>query len=439
MTRMTMKRLIERFLGWCVRISVARERPLIIAVAGSVGKSSTKTAIGIALGAGELGTRVAVSAKNYNNELGIPLAIFGCDAPGRSVWKWLVLIAKAKLVAFGLARLRAKTFVLEMAADHPGDLAYLTRIAPPTMGVLTAVGPEHTEFLGDVDGVLKEESTVLTVLPPDGVAVINADDPLVREAANDLSAKRTAFGMAEDAIVRLLSTEVAIDAAQPASSGLDVTVCLYNVQRTFRLVGTVGRPQAYAAAAAIAVGDAMDLDVDEMVGRIADRFHGMAGRMRLLEGIKHTWLIDDSYNSSPLAAHSAIRDLAAFPVSEGGRRIAAMGDMLELGSLSEEAHRDMGCAIAENGIDMLVACGTLAHVVAEAAVARGMSSDAVFTFAKSSEAGLFIQDRLKEHDVVLVKGSQGARMERISKELMAHPEKAEKLLVRHTKDWLERS
>lgn len=160
--------------------------------------------------------------------------------------------------------------------------------------------------------------------------------------------------------------------------------------------------------------------------------------MRLLEGVKRTWLIDDSYNSSPLAALSAVHDLSVFPVVEGAKRIAALGDMLELGSLAERAHVDMGRAVVEKGIDMLVACGTLAHIAANAAVEAGMPESSVFTFPDSREAGLFIQERLKQGDVVLIKGSQGARMERIAKELMAHPDKAEEQLVRHSKDWLAR-
>jgi UDP-N-acetylmuramyl pentapeptide synthase len=110
--------------------------------------------------------------------------------------------------------------------------------------------------------------------------------------------------------------------------------------------------------------------------------------------------------------------------------------MLELGALAESSHAQVGRAAAEAGIDMLVLCGTLAHVVADAAKQAGMSEDRIFLFAKSPEAGLFIQERLKQGDVVLIKGSQGARMEKITKELMAHPEDAKRLLVRQTAEWL---
>lgn len=433
-----MKRACEGFLGWCVRRTLRLRRPFVIGVAGSVGKSSTKTAIGVALGAGEAGSGVVASAKNYNNELGVPLTIFGADLPRRSVLKWAALLFRAFLSAVGLLPLRAQTFVLEMGTDHPGDLGKLIEIAPLNVGVLTAVGPEHTEFFGGVEGVLREESVIITSLTADDVAVVNADDPLVRRASEGIAAKVLSFGEAENATARILAAQPSVDPNDPEASGLAVDVALYGTTRRLLVKRTVGRPQAYAVAAALACAAAVDQDVGVALSRLESGYDGMPGRMRLLPGIKRTWLIDDSYNSSPLAAISAIRDLSSFPVEASGRRIAALGDMLELGSLAESAHAEMGKAVADAGIDMLVACGTLAHVVAASAVAAGMSEDSVFTFAKSADAGLFIQERLREHDVVLVKGSQGVRMERVTKELMAHPERAEGLLVRHTKDWLDR-
>ena len=429
--------MFERFLGRAVRASFERERPTVIAVAGSVGKSSTKTAIAVALGADE-GGRVVASRKNYNNELGVPLTVFGCDAPGRNPIAWLSLLAKAALARLGVAKLRAGTFILEMATDHPGDLAYLTSIAPPSVGVLTAIGPEHTEFFGSLESVAHEEGTIIRSLAPDGVAVVNADDPVAMAFTSGFEGSVYTFGESEEATARIVGTRIAIDASAPESSGLDVTISLLGSTRAFRLTGTVGRPHAFAAAAALATVNAVDREDALAVKRITEKYHGMPGRMRLLEGIKRTWLIDDSYNSSPLAALSAIRDLAAFLLADGCRRIAALGDMLELGALAEESHREVGVAVASAKIDMLVACGTLAHVVRDAAQGAGMPEENIVTFATSPEAGLFIQSKLKEGDVVLVKGSQGSRMERVTLELMAHPERAEELLVRQSREWKEK-
>lgn len=434
---MSFRSALERFLGSSVRVALARERPLVIAVAGSVGKTSTKTAIGIALGAHEEESGVIATKKNYNNELGVPLTVLGCDAPGRSPLAWVTLLGKALCVRIGVCHLPARVYVLEMGTDHPGDLAYLTSIAPPHLSVLTAIGPEHTEFFGSVEAVAGEEISILHALRDEGVAVLNADDDVIRTLAAPLKIQTYTFGVAEDATSRIVDHRLVIEEGYPQASGIEIRLSLIGTTRTIRLNGTVGRPQAYAVAAALAVVNAVDGDEALALERLEHAFFGMPGRMRLIEGIKHTWLIDDSYNSSPLAALSALRDLSDFPVQPGCRRIAALGDMLELGSLAESSHRQVGRAAVESGVDLLVVCGSFAGVVAEAAKAAGMSDDAVFTFPESREAGRFIQDRMKKGDVVLIKGSQGARMERIAKELMAHPEKAEDLLVRHTKDWLK--
>lgn len=428
----------ERFLGNCVSRSFRRERPLVIGVAGSVGKTSTKTAIGIALGAHEAGTGVVMTEKNYNNELGVPLVVFGCDMPHRSPVLWIQLLGKAFLTSIGLLKLRARVFVLELGTDKPGDLDYLINMTHPTIGVLTAIGIEHTEFFGSIEGVEREEMTLIRRLPADGIAVVNVDDRRIQNAIASLPVRQVGFGTGDTAMAQVFETRIEVDSEKPESSGLFVDISVFGKTRPLRLTGTVGRPQAYAVAAAIACVISIDADLKTAIRRLEEQFHGMPGRMSLIEGIKHSWLIDDSYNSSPLAVASALRDLASFPVVEGARRIAALGDMRELGALTEDAHREEGLLAAEVGVDMLVVCGTLAHVVARAAKEGGMPDEHIFTFANSAEVGLFIQERMKKGDVILIKGSQNTVfMERVTKELMAHPEEAGQLLVRQSAEWEE--
>lgn len=436
---MSLQSSLERYLGRCAAKAIHRNQPLIIGVAGSVGKSSTKQAIGIALGSQEQGSGVIATAKNYNNELGVPLTIFHCSAPGRSVFSWISLLGKATLCSWGLAPLDAKTFVLEMGTDHPGDLSYLVAMAPPQVGVLTAIGPEHTEFFGDVSEVAKEESTMVRCLPPHGIAILNADDPESQKISLPVGVARLTFGFHPQATARILETRVVVDEQSPEYSGMEMKIALFGTTHTVRLQKAAGKPQAYAVAAALLTVSSIDGDDRLAVDRLQRQFEGMPGRMRILRGVKKTWLLDDSYNSSPLAALSAVRDLAAFPIAEGNKRIAALGDMLELGSLSEDAHIQLGRMVAECGIDMLVTCGKLAHATGRAALEAGLAEEAIIHFDQSADAGRFIQDRMHQGDVVLIKGSQGARMERITKELMDHPEKAEQLIVRQTPDWLAKT
>jgi UDP-N-acetylmuramyl pentapeptide synthase len=313
------------------------------------------------------------------------------------------------------------------------------KMVRPKIGIFTAIGPEHTEFFGTLDNVAKEEAAIVTMLPKDGIAIYNADDPRVAEVCEQLTIKKMSFGMHESPNVKLLDFKIELNQTLPEASGVRLKYRIGHEDIELVLTGTVGRPQALSVAAGLAAVLATDGDLGIALKRLMMDFHGMPGRMRLIPGIKRTWLIDDSYNSSPLAALSAIHDLMEFPIEAGAKRIAALGDMLELGNLSEQAHLDLGKAAADSGLDLLVTCGTLAHVVAKGARQAGMPEEKIFTFAKSTDAGLFIQERLHEKDVVLIKGSQGTRMERITKELMARPDLAAELLVRHSPDWLARS
>jgi len=435
---MNMQKTLEKVLAMCVKRAMRREKPLVVGIAGSVGKTSTKDAVGIALGAKEAGSGVVMSEKNFNNDLGVPLTIYGQDMPKKSVVKWLKLLLKAKFSYLGLSKLRARTFVLELGTDRPGDLARLMSIVYPKVGIFTAIGAEHTEFFGSIDAVGEEESAIVRLLPPDGTVIFNQDDLRVSEACRDLPQQKISFGTDPLADVRLISKDVCLDKASPDNSGMLLKISFDGRVHDVTIKGTVGKPQAYSVCAALAATKAVGEDMATAMRRLQERFRGAPGRMRILPGIKRTWLLDDTYNSSPLAAFSALHDLSDFPVEENGKRIAALGDMLELGPLAEESHLQQGKEAADAGIDLLVACGTLAHVTARGAIEAGMPEDKVFTFPKSSEAGLFIQERLAENDVVLIKGSQGIRMEKITKELMAHPDRAAELLVRHDPDWLSR-
>lgn len=312
---MPLQKSLERYLGKCVRIAVKRDKPLIVGVAGSVGKTSTRAAVGIALGATEKGTGVVMSDKNFNNDLGVPLTIFGSGMPGKSPLKWLGLLAKATLGASGISRLHAKTFVLELGTDRPGDLARLMKMVEPKIGVFTAIGAEHTEFFGSIDNVAKEEAAIVTMLPKDGIAVFNSDDTRIREICGMLELSKTSFGMYESPDVDLLECAVHLDEARPEASGLRLKYRIGHEDLELALTGTVGRPQALSVAAALAVVSATKGDLGSAVKRLVMDFHGMPGRMRLIPGIKRTWLIDDTYNSSPLAAFSAIHDLLEFPLA----------------------------------------------------------------------------------------------------------------------------
>ena len=159
------------------------------------------------------------------------------------------------------------------------------------------------------------------------------------------------------------------------------------------------------------------------------------GRMNFLPGIKNTFIIDDTYNSSPEAVLLALNVLKRVRIDDKANKYAVLGDMLEIGSYTEEGHRLVGKAVVENKISQLIAVGERARDFIRGAKEVGMEDDYIFYFDKPEEAGRFLQNRIKAGDILLVKGSQGARMEKVVKELMAEPERATELIVRQEKEW----
>ena len=447
---MSLLQTLESWLSTRAAEIVRRERPLIIAITGTVGKSTAKLAIGALLNADDPATsKTRVSPKNYNNELGVALTVFGCAAPARSTIVWLRLMWKAWVMSHGWQSTGIRTFVLEMAADKPGDLARLVAIAPPDIAVVTAitaedptVAPVHVANYSSVDALVQEKATLIKALPPQATAILNMDDARVFAMRHLTSAHIITFGVADGADVRLVATRVMMEESEHGRvpTGLEIQLESFNRLRTLRLPGICGTPAAYSVAAAVAVGAALDVGL-ESVEDLPNHFQPLPGRMRIIPGIKFTTLLDDTYNASPPAVLSAVRDLAAMPLLESQRRMACLGEMRELGSHAEAMHRLIGAEVAKRGIDFFVACGTLASVMAEGARANGMREDQIKIFGDTPEAGEFLREWIRPGDVILAKASEGrhdgkgVRMERVIKSLMREPHRASELLVRQEKVW----
>jgi UDP-N-acetylmuramoyl-tripeptide--D-alanyl-D-alanine ligase len=318
-----------------------------------------------------------------------------------------------------------------MATDHHGDLEYLASIAPPDVSVLTAISEEHTEFLGDLDGVAKEEGSIVRALREHGTAVLNGDD--VRVAALRSDAKHALmFGFDETADVRAERVQPEL-ALGTVFTRFDLVIGGHRYP--VNLPNALGDGNVYAALAAASVALAFHVDPAVIPYGLAE-YQPPPGRLRVLPGIKDTMLIDDTYNSSPRAAELALKTFQQLPLRSNGRRVAVLGDMLELGALTEDAHYRVGQLAAHSGIEWLIGVGPSSATLCRGAREAGMADERVFHFQNSQEAGRFLQDRAHPGDLILIKGSQGIRTEKIVKEMMAEPERAEELLVRQSKDWL---
>ncbi|MDP3964122.1 MAG: UDP-N-acetylmuramoyl-tripeptide--D-alanyl-D-alanine ligase [bacterium] len=427
-----MKRLLQSILASLARGILRRYQPKVVAVTGSVGKTSAKEAIALVLGKKFL---VRKSGKNYNNEIGVPLTVIGIDSGNRNPFAWFSIIAKAWALTHGPKKEYPEVLVMELGADHPGDIRFLTNLVSPEIGVVTAVGPVHLEFFSTIEKVANEKGELIKGLPQKGWAILNADDDLVVPMKEASNAQKLTYGFGEKADVRLTDITVVYDTLPPHwPKGMRGKIIHAGNVVPVAFPGIIGRHQLYSPMAAVAVGLSMGMHLIEITKSLSE-YRSPAGRMNLIPGIKKTMLIDDSYNSSPVAAEEALETIQH--IQSKGSKYAALGDMAELGQYTETGHEEVG-VVASHSVDFIITVGEKSRTIAQAALSQGFPKDRVFRFDYAQEAGKFLQHRIKPGDILLIKGSQVARMEKVTKELMAEPLRATQLLVRQSPKWLKK-
>jgi UDP-N-acetylmuramoyl-tripeptide--D-alanyl-D-alanine ligase len=316
---------------------------------------------------------------NLNNELGLPLTLLKLEPDSERA-------------------------VLEMAMYDLGEIALLAEIARPAVGVVTNVGPTHLERLGTIERIAQAKAELVQALPSKGVAILNGDDPRVRAMGSLSKVGRVlTYGLGSDVDLR------ATDAVALGFSGVRFDLH-YQGETISAQTSLLGLHSVHTAMAAAAVGIAEGLTWPEILSGLADPDARV--RLKPLSGRNGSTVLDDTYNSSPASSLAALGFLQGLP----GRKIAVLGDMLELGSFEEAGHRKVGAAAAEV-VTALVTVGSLGRIIGQAAVERGMASDAVHTCDDNQAAAAEVKGLLKPGDVVLVKGSRGMAMEEIVAEL----------------------
>ncbi|MFH1890060.1 MAG: UDP-N-acetylmuramoyl-tripeptide--D-alanyl-D-alanine ligase [Candidatus Kuenenbacteria bacterium] len=413
-----MKKIIQFILIILSKLILWRYKPEVIGITGSVGKTSTKFAVATVLSAG---FKVRASQKNYNTEIGVPLAIIGCESPKYSVLGWIRVLIKGMSLLIRKDKNYPDILVLEMAADRKGDIEYLAGFTMPNVGIITAVGPAHLEFFGDVDVVLQEKASMLDYLKENGCAVLNMDDEKVAGLPSKREIRVIGYGLNDQAQVR--AENIYVDKEK---GGLNFKLGRDGSYVPVRLPYVLGKPGVYSALAAASTGIYYGMHLLQIAEKLKE-IRPVPGRLQLLSGIKNTRIIDDSYNSSPLSVKAALEVLLHLNCT--GDKFAVLGDMLELGEQTEQAHKQVGEEVASMGIDYLITVGERSTDTALAAKEYGMNEDRIYNFDNAEEAGKFLQDKMQEGDLILIKGSRGIKCEKIVKEIMAEPEKAKDLLV----------
>jgi UDP-N-acetylmuramoyl-tripeptide--D-alanyl-D-alanine ligase len=354
---------LQRLAGW------ARQNwdGALIGVTGSAGKTTTKDAIAHLLSAA---FPVGKTIGNFNNHVGVPLSILRLPD-------------------------NCKVAVLEMGMNHAGEIRELAKIARPQVGVVTNVGYAHIEFFESIDGIAAAKRELIEALPPDGAAILNADDPQVARFAGAHPGRSLSFGFSEGAGVRAELLETNGTGIRFRALGVDFETGMTGRHAVLNLLAAIATAQIFGIA-------------PERLREPVRTFS--AGKMRG-ERLDHNGITvwNDCYNSNPEAARSMLDVLEQ---TAARRRIAVLGEMLELGNSTAELHRQLGRYAAERGIDLLVGVRGAAKEMVEAAVGAGLPANAVWFFESPEEAGDFARAEARPGDAVLFKGSRGVRVER---------------------------
>lgn len=412
-------------------------KPKIIAVTGNIGKTSTKDAIFAAIATTYSARK---SYKSFNSEIGVPLTILGEDNQWSNPFGWLVLFTRSALRLIVREEYPA-WLVLEVGADAPGDIENITKWLKPDIAVLTQFGevPVHIEnYKNDRTLVVREKAFLPKALKKDGVFVYCGDDVDASQIAEGIMRTKVNFGFKKDNTISIHNDIFLYNTKETDKK--DLAGMQYELHTQDGKVvhierkGYLGRVYAAAGAAACAVAQVLDVDLN-LLDKALSEYTPESGRMRILEGVKDSVLLDDTYNAAPKAMKHALDTLQTVDVR--GKKIAILGDMLELGKHTEKVHKDIGKEVSQ-AAHTLITVGMRARFIAEGALNEGMNENNIFQFEDSRSAGKFAEGLIGEGDVVLVKGSQGIRMEKAVEELLRYPEMKEELLVRQSEEWRAR-
>lgn len=367
-----------RALGRLAALHRAKFSLPVVAITGSNGKTTTKEMTAAVLGAR---WRVLRTESSFNNQWGLPLTLLRLTPEHEAL-------------------------VVEIGTNQPGEIAYLAGLAAPTVGVVTTVAAVHTQFLGSLGGIREEKAALIRALGPEGAAVLNADDRRVADMARDTVARVTTFGLSETAAVRAVGDVI------ETAEGMRFTVEANGGRQALRLP-FVGRHNLSNALAAVAVGTVLGLSLTE-IARGLEAARPVKGRCvwRQADGVR---ILDDTYNANPASVQAALATAVAH--QQGSRLIVVLGDMLELGSAGEAAHREVGRQVAAAGAGLFVAMGSQMRGAVDAARQHGLAE--CYHAATFEDAVAHLLKRLAAGDLVLVKGSRGMRMERIADALAA--------------------
>ena len=428
------KKIIVLIITWQAKLIVKKYNPKIIAITGSVGKTSTKDAIFTVLSKFKT---VRKSEKSFNSEIGLPLTILGSPNGWDDPFIWLENIIHGLYLNIWKVKY-PEYLVLEVGVGKPGDIK--KNVIPwlkPDVVIITRFPdkPVHVEFFGSVEKIIEEKSALVTALKKDGILILNHDDEKVYSLHLKSNNKTVSFGMHENSTYHSVYPTYLYTMHNNIKIPIGINFKLEYNGNTFpvMLPNVLGVHNIGQASSAIACAHELGCDLLESIKAVSE-YITPPGRLSLIEGINNSIVIDDTYNSSPVAMDAALEVLKEI---EGKRKIAVLGDMLELGKFTEEEHHLVGEKVSDIA-NILVVVGPRAKFIAEGAIEKGFPVKEIYTFDSSKTAAKFLEGIVEEGDIVLIKGSQGVRLERAVEAIMEHKELKRTLLCRQDKEWQNR-
>ena len=389
-----MKKFLFAYLRFWAKKYLNRVKPQIIAVTGSVGKTSTKNAIFEVLRV-KYGGQVRKSEGNLNNETGVPLAILGITKSPSNPLGWLPVLVSCKLKSlFGK---KVQILILELAADKPDDIKYLTTFIKPNIAVLTSIGPAHMAAFGNIEKIIAEKTQLLKALPKNGWAVLNIDDENINKISLSDEYEEKTFGISKKADVIAQNIVTGIENYRPETTFQIVA----GKNKFLAISATLGRQtNIYPALAAAVVGKILSITNEQIINGLKN-IRAEKHRLEVVRGKNGSIIIDDTYNANPLSMKAALETLKILPAK---RKIAVLGEMLELGEISENAHQIIG-EYAREVAEMVITIGENAK--------KYHADQAGKNFPNKKEATDFLLAEVKEGDMILIKASRAVRLEEV--------------------------
>ncbi len=426
----TIKKIIIVLLRLVSRAILWRHKPIVVAITGSVGKTTTKDVVGHGLTSVEF-TRSA--DKSFNSDFGVPLTVINASNPWGKVTGWFDVLLQGLQVL--LKDEYPKILVLEVGTRFPGDIERLAKWLKPHISLITHIPevPVHIEFFGSRQAIIDEKSMLAKYTRAGGSIVLNHDSEYVYEIAKNMTHPVVTIGFHPDATYRAFDVQRVV--TEDGQYGMRFSVKVRGIAIPVFAPAFIAKHQIYGVLYAMATADVLGYDISAVAASMSS-LKPTVGRLNPLVGMGNTLIIDDSYNASPAAMEAAIETLTT--IDTPGRHIAVLGDMLDLGKMTKEVHESVGTFLQNQRLDFIYLVGQRMRYAYDTMIAAKYPKTKIFYCDTPADVLPLLLKKIQKGDTILIKGSQGMRMEKIVAELVEDKENIEHNLVRQDVEWKKR-